>query len=109
MGPPRQEHVVEGVAVSFSKGLGEPDPLFDDLMIKSLDPHLLLPFQELGVMLSKMETIWRFVGANTNKFKPSSAGSEPFVVQFYVEIDLTCSFSFISQSSQHINNLYFSL
>ena len=66
VGPPRQEHVVEGVAISFSKGLGEPDPLFDDLMIKSLDPHLLLPFQEPGVMLSKMETIWRFVGANTN-------------------------------------------
>ena len=109
VGFPRQEHVVEGVAVSFSEGLGVPDPLFDDLVIKSLDPCLLLPFQEPGVMLSKMETIWRFAGANTNKFKPPSAGSEPSVVQFYVEIDLTHSFLLISQSSQHINNLYFSL
>ena len=88
--------MVEGGAISFSKGLGEPDPLFDDLVINSLNPRLLLPFQGLGVMLSKMETIWRFVGANTNKFKPSSAGSEPFVGQFYVEIELTFSFSFIS-------------
>lgn len=41
-----------------AKELGEQYPLFDDLMIQSLDPLLLLhPFQELGIMLSKMESI----------------------------------------------------
>ena len=81
-----------------AEALGKRDPLFGDFVVKSLNPLLILPFQELVVTLCMREIIWRFVGAHINKFKPSSAGSHPFAMEWQVESGFIPSFSFLSTS-----------